>query len=80
MQRISTIDKLFYQELGKNLREIRHDSGFTLRKLSEKTGFSRTLIDCWELGFNRIKKEQFERICEVLQVSPKLTIDVKIGF
>lgn len=80
MQKILTIDKLFYQELGKKLREIRHRREMTLQELSQATGYSRTLIDHWELGFNKIKPRQFERLCEALQISLNLKIDVKIGY
>ena len=52
----------------------------TQRELSQATGFSRSLIDHWELGLNKIKPKQFERICEALQVSNNIHIEVKIGF
>lgn len=80
MQTLKTIDELFYRELGENLRKLRHHRGLTLKELSQLTGFSRTLIDHWELGFNKIKKEQFEKLCEALQVTNNLKIDVKLGF
>ena len=80
MQSIKTIDNLFYRELGNELRAIRQDRKMTLMEVSQATGFSRTLIDHWELGFNKIKPRQFERLCEALQVSKNLKINVKIGF
>lgn len=79
MQTLKTIDSLFYSELGKKLREIRHSKGLTLKEVSEETGFSRTLIDHWELGLNKIKPHQFERLCQALQVSPDLYVNLKIG-
>lgn len=80
MQSIKTIDSKFYRELGNELRAIRTHRNMTLMEVSQATGFSRTLIDHWELGFNKIKPRQFERLCEILQVNPNLKIDVKIGF
>lgn len=80
MQTLKTVDELFYRELGQELRDLRYHRGLTLKEVSNLTGYSRTLIDHWELGFNKIKKEQFERICEALQVTGNLQIDVKLGF
>ena len=80
MQTLKTIDSLFYRELGKQIREIRQHREMTLMEVSQATGFSRTLIDHWELGFNKIKPKQFEKLCEALQVSTNLKVDVKIGF
>ena len=80
MQTIKTIDSRFYRELGNQIRAIRQHKDMTQRELSQATGFSRSLIDHWELGLNKIKPKQFERICEALQVSNNIHIEVKIGF
>ena len=56
MQTLRTVDELFYRELGKELRELRFNRGLTLKELSNLTGYSRAMIDHWELGFNKIKK------------------------
>lgn len=80
MQTLKTIDNLFYKELGKQLRAIRQHREMTLMEVSQATGYSRTLIDHWELGFSKLKPKQFERLCEALQVSSNLKIEVKIGF
>ena len=79
MQKVTTIDKLFYEQLGKELRAIRQCREMTLREVSQATGFSRTLIDCWELGFNKIKSRQFEILCEALQIDPTIYIKVELG-
>lgn len=80
MQTIKTIDSKFYRELGTQLREIRQHRGMTLLELSQETGYSRTLIDHWELGLNKIKPKQFERLCKALQVTNNVYVEVKIGF
>ena len=79
MQVIKTIDSYFYRELGNCLRDIRQEHKLTLSEISKKTGFSRPLIDRWELGISKIKPSQFERICEVLSIPTMLKVDVKIG-
>ncbi len=80
MQIIKTIDSKFYRELGKQLRKIRQHRDMTLLELSQETGYSRSLIDHWELGLNKIKPKQFEQLCKALQVSNNICVEVKIGF
>lgn len=80
MQTIKTIDRKFYREVGNQLRKIRTHRDMTLLELSQATGFSRTLIDHWELGLNKIKPHQLERLCQALQVTNNLNVEVKIGF
>ena len=80
MQTIKTIDALFYKELGKKLRIIREKRNMTLKELSQLTGYSRPLIDHWELGLNKIKPKQLEKLCEALDVANNLQVEVKLGF
>lgn len=80
MQTIKTIDTLFYKELGKKLRIIREKRNMTLKELSQLTGYSRPLIDHWELGLNKIKPKQLEKLCEALDVANNLQVEVKLGF
>lgn len=80
MQTIKTIDTLFYKELGKKLRIIREKRNMTLKELSQLTGYSRSLIDHWELGLNKLKPKQLEKLCEALDVTNNLQVEVKLGF
>ena len=73
------IDSYFYKELGLQLRNIRQEQRLTLNEISKKTGYSRPLIDRWELGITKIKPSQFERICNVLSIPTMLKVDVQIG-
>lgn len=79
MQVIKTIDSYFYKELGLQLRNIRQEKRLTLNEISKKTGYSRPLIDRWELGITKIKPSQFERLCNVLSIPTMLNVDVQIG-
>jgi len=79
MQVIKTIDSYFYRELGIQLRNIRQEKRLTLNEISKKTGYSRPLIDRWELGITKIKPSQFERLCNVLSIPTMLKVDVQIG-
>lgn len=80
MQTIKTIDSAFYRMLGMRLREVREERQLTLKQVSKATGYSRPLIDNWELGLSKIKPKQYEKLCEALQVSTSLKVDVTVGF
>lgn len=79
MQSIKTVDFVFYRELGDAIRKKRYEKGLTLRDVAKMTGYSRTIIDHWELGFNKIKPNQLEKLCEVLEITNLLTVEVKLG-
>lgn len=80
MQIIKTIDSKFYRELGNEIRRIRQDRRLTLSQISKLTGYSRPLIDRWELGLTRIKDYQFENLCKALDVTNNVFVEVKVGF
>ncbi len=80
MQQIKTVDKIFYRELGNTLRKIREHRNMTLKEVSQRTGYSRPLIDHWELGCNKIKPKQLENLCNVYDISNNLSVHVKLGF
>lgn len=80
MQEIKTIDWLFYRQLGEKIRIIRNHRNMTLKEISQATGYSRTLIDHWELGKNKIKPIQLEKLCQALNVTNNLKVEVKLGF
>lgn len=80
MQQIKTIDKAFYRELGKSLARIREHRNMTLKEVAHETGYSRTLIDHWELGYNKIKPKQLEKLCEVYNISNNLAVHISLGF
>lgn len=80
MAYVKTIDRKFYRELGNELRRIRTHREMTLKELHEATGISRSQLDHYELGMNKISEKNFEIICNALDVSTNLKIDVKIGF
>ena len=79
MQSIKTVDSVFYRQLGDEIRKKRYEKGLTLRDVAKRTGYSRTTIDHWELGFNKIKPNQLEKLCEVLEITNLLTVEVKLG-
>lgn len=80
MAYVKTIDRKFYRELGKQLRKIREHREMTLKELSEETGLSRSILDHYELGMNKIKESNLNKICDALDVSTNLKIEVTIGF
>lgn len=80
MQTIKTVDEKFYRELGKQLRMIREERRMTLSEVSKKIGYSRSLIDQWELGYSKIKPKQLDLLCDVYDISNLMTVTVKLGF
>ncbi|MEI3530139.1 MAG: helix-turn-helix transcriptional regulator [Bacilli bacterium] len=79
-KRIQSVDKRFAQALGNQLRIIREKRRLSLRDVQKKTGFSKTLLDYWELGLTRIKPEQLELLCKTYDISNNLDVKVRLGF
>ena len=77
---ITSVDYRFYRELGKQIRHIREERRLTLKDVAKMTGYSRPMIDRWELGVSKMKISQLERLCDVLQVTNNLSVEVKLGF
>lgn len=78
MQEIKTIDKQFYRILGMRLRIERENKRLTINDVAKKTGFSKSIINHWELGYNKIKPRQYQMLSEVLDLSSQIKIDVRI--
>jgi len=79
MQLIRTIDDKFYDRLGLAIRSIRKSRKLTLYDMSKITGYSRALIDHWELGYSKIKPNQFDKLCKALGIKPKIRVEVTVG-
>ncbi len=79
-KKIQTVDKRFAQALGNQLRLIREKRKLSIRDVQRRTGFSKTLIDYWELGLTRIKPEQLETLCQLYNISNNLDVKVRLGF
>lgn len=75
---IKTIDRQFYKQLGTQLQSIRKTKGLSLRDMQKRIGYSRTLIDRWELGKAKMKPEQYKILCNVLDVDSDLEIEIKL--
>lgn len=78
VQTLKKIDAKFYKALGQRLREVRHHRGVDLKELSQLTGFSRSLLDHWELGYNKITQKQYETLCKALNITTEMDIDVRL--
>ena len=79
MKKLSTIDRYFYQKLGNRMNNIRLRKGISLREMSEETGLSRTALDDFFLGRVRKKDKHFGLICECLNVSPRVILDMVLN-
>ena len=70
------IESLFYLELGNKLDIERKKLGYSYRYLSELTGISKSQLDRYLSGKQRIKCDVYKILSEALNLEP--TIDVKI--
>ncbi len=75
---LKSLDRLFYQSLGRQISEIRHEKGISLKELAEELSCSKQMIDNFELGKNRLSEDKFTKICRYLGIKP--TIDVNVSF
>ncbi len=75
----STVDSVFYKELGKYLHNAREQRGITLRDLSKRVGVSRVMLDNWELGLCRIKSEQFQLLCKTLNCPSEFLVSINFN-
>lgn len=73
------IDDIFYFEIGNKLDLERKKLGYSYRYLAQLTGFSKSQLDKYFSGQQRIKKDAYKIICEALEIEPTIKIDVAIG-
>jgi len=73
------IDDIFYFELGNKLDLERKKLGYSYRYLAQITGISKSQLDKYLSGKQRIKKDTYKTICEALGIKPIIKIEVAIG-
>lgn len=76
--KVKTIDSTFYDELGLLMRNERKQQKITLSELSKLTGISRVQLEYYELGYSRIKNENWELICKTLGINEKIKVEVTL--
>lgn len=69
------LDRQFYIELGKILKQQRLNLDYSLQyvvdKLPNETKITKQTLSKYEKGKIRIAKETFNDICKILKLSPK---------
>ena len=73
---LKSLDRLFYQSLGKQICEVRHRRGISLKELAEECNCSKQMIDNFELGKNRLSEDKFTKICRYLGIKPNINVNV----
>lgn len=73
---IKTIDKVFYEALGKHINNARLQKGLSLRQMAKKTGKTFQMLDYYSLGKAKMSNETFESICRVLDLEPKFKVKI----
>lgn len=78
MQTLKKVDEKFWHELGLQLRKERQKQGLKIHEIASKTGYSRALVNHWELGYSKMSQDQYKAYCNVLKITPKLNVHVMI--
>lgn len=63
------------KNLGKRIKEIRLELGFTQEQLADKLNISAKSLSQIETGNNFVSAETLESLCNVLEIKPKTLFD-----
>lgn len=64
------------KEIGERIRTIRTRRGLSCQELADMTGYSREMIDKWELGVRRLHADNLPPICAALYVSADFLLGI----
>lgn len=64
--------------IGKNIRKLRLDKGYSQQYLGLKTGMSQFIIHCIEAGKKIPDPDQLQKIADALEVKPDLLQSVTL--
>lgn len=79
MQKIKTIDSVFYKTLGEKIRNAREKKNMTQTELAKKIGVSKSQLINYEYGYSKLKPRMYSDICWALDMRINdLFIDMKI--
>ena len=73
------VDSLFYFELGNKLDLERKKLGYSYRYLAELTGISRSQLDRYLSGKQRIKYSAYKVISKALKLDSAINIKISLG-
>ncbi len=68
--------KGYYEALGQNVAYFRRGKGLTQHQLAQLVGVERSHIAAIELGRVGISCDVIFKLCDVLDVAPKLLLDI----
>lgn len=79
MQKIKTIDSVFYKTLGEKIRNAREKKNMTQTELAKKIGVSKSQLINYEYGYSKLKPRMYSDICWALDMRINdLFIEMKI--
>ena len=67
------------QIIGNNLKKYRKIKKLTLEKVADKIGINHQNLSKVENGRGFVKAETFEKLCEVLEISPSELVSIESG-
>lgn len=72
------IDRIFYEKLGDELYLQKKKLGYSYRYLASLTGISRNQLDQLFMGKFRISDDNFEIICQALELNPEIKLELSL--
>jgi len=78
MRELKSVDKLFYDALGDELRKIRKRKNMSLREVGQQMNCSKQMIDNYECGKSRISEQRFKQFCSIFGISESTTVEVRV--
>lgn len=78
MRELKSMDKIFYDALGEELRKIRKNKRMSLQDVGHKMNLSKQSIDNYECGITRISEQRFKQFCSVFGIPSNVTVEVKV--
>ena len=79
MQKIKTIDFVFYKTLGEKIRNAREKKDMTQTELAKMIGVSKSQLINYEYGYSKLKPRMYLDICRALNMRINdLFVDMKI--
>ena len=64
--------------IGPRIRKYRELQNLSQKDFAKKIGVSNSRISNWEQGINRPDVDLLAKICEVLQISPDVLLDIRL--
>ena len=66
-------------KIGEKIRKYRQELGISQKELAKRVGVSNGRVSNWEQGLNRPDADMLAELCQALEVSPSVLLDVRLA-